>query len=396
MAKFRSLVGQASDAALAIDCDSHIAAWNERAASLLGYTPEEALGQPCSDILQATLPDGSPLCSPECEGRQCFERHAPFAISDCCLRHKDGRWLRATISTLVIPASAKSHAAPSVMAIVMLRPHQTSCAAAPVDGRLRVVTFGRFALSVNGRGLAIERWYRRHALTLLKILVTSRQEVLHREHLIAHLWPDADEQRGRERLKVTTHFLRKELRVAGVNGDIFSIAGSAYALKRDAVWLDCEAFDKFYDIGRRLVQRGQRKNALASFQKAAQLYQGDYLPEDLYAEWCAEQREQLRESYFDVLGHIIDSHLDDGDFDEAAVVCRQGLVHEPCREGFHRALMICLARLGQIDRLTTHYDHCRKVLKAELGTGPTPETERLYCELVAGRGARITSVKSRH
>lgn len=396
MAGFCFLVGHASDAALAIDRDSHIAAWNERATDLLGYTPEEAVGQLCSDILQATLPDGSPLCSPDCEGRRCFERHAPFGMPECRLRHKDGRWLRATISTLVTPPPAKGRAASSVIAIVMLRPQQEISAAASVDGRLRVVTFGRFSLSVNGRGLAIDRWYRRHALTLLKILVTSRHEALHREHLIAHLWPDADEQRGRERLKVTTHFLRKELRAAGVGDDIIRVAGPAYVLKHDPIWLDWEAFDQFYGIGRRLAQRSQQKDALACFQKAAQLYQGDYLPEDIYAEWCAEQRERLRETYFDVLGHIIGSHLDGGDFEEAAVVCRQGLVLEPCREGFHRPLMICLARLGQMDRLMAHYDHCRKVLKTELGTGPTPETERLYCELVAGSGARTSSVKFRH
>lgn len=289
--------------------------------------------------------------------------------------------MRATISTLVAPVASGRNGADGLHAIVLLRPREDALGAVSADGRLRVFTFGRFGLNANGRDLAIDRWYRRHALTLLKILITSRREALHREHLVACLWPNADERRGRERLKVTTYFLRGQLRAAGICGDIVNVVGSTYALNREPIWLDCEWFEKFYDEGRRQAKRGQRKESLASFEKAAQLYRGDYLPGDLYAEWCAEERERLRESHFDVLGHIIDDHLEQGNYEEAAVVCRRGLVHEPCRERFHRALMICLARLGQHDRLTAHYHHCRKVLKAELGVGPTPETERLYREL---------------
>ncbi|HEY4774722.1 MAG TPA: bacterial transcriptional activator domain-containing protein, partial [Xanthobacteraceae bacterium] len=73
----------------------------------------------------------------------------------------------------------------------------------------------------------------------------------------------------------------------------------------------------------------------------------------------------------------------------------RGLVHEPCREGFHRALMICLARLGQRDRLIAHYEHCRRVLKAELSVGPTPETERLYRDLVVDGKAGASGAKPR-
>jgi DNA-binding SARP family transcriptional activator len=258
-----------------------------------------------------------------------------------------------------------------------------------------MLTFGHFGLSVSGRELATDRWCRRHALTLLKILVTNRREALHREVLIAHLWPDADERRGRQRLKVTTYFLREQLRAAGLSGDIVEIAGAVCTLRSQSIWLDCEAFERFYEEGRRLAQRGRRAESLISFESAARLYRGDYLPEDLYAEWCAEERERLRETYFDVVGHIVDGYLDRGDYEEAVAVCRRALVHEPCREGLHRALMICLARLGQGDRLNAHYEHCRKLLKAALGVEPAPETERLHRELLAGGGARIPKGESR-
>lgn len=382
MRGLQSLVDLASDAALAIDGISRIVAWNGRARSLLGYTPEEALGQPCGKILQATLPNGELLCKPQCDGKRCFEQRKSFGAPDCCLRHKDGWWMRATISTLVAPAPSNRGGTYGLRAIVLLRPRDEGALhVAPSDGRLQVFTFGRFSLNTGGRNLPIDRWYRRHALTLLKILVTSRRGAVHREHLIACLWPNADERRGRQRLKVVTYFLREQLRAAGIADDIVSVADSTYALNCERIWLDCEWFEKLFEEGRRLARRARRQEALACFEKAAQLYCGDYLPGDLYSEWCAEERERLRESHFDVLGHIIDGHLEQGNYEEAAVVCRRGLVDEPCRERFHRALMICLARLGQHDRLISHYDHCCKVLKAELGVGVTPETERLFRKL---------------
>ncbi|HEY4773854.1 MAG TPA: BTAD domain-containing putative transcriptional regulator, partial [Xanthobacteraceae bacterium] len=320
-----TLVNFASDAAFAISGASRIVAWNERAADLLGYSSAEALDRPCDKILQIMLPGGKLLCGPGCEAKRCFEHQSPFAASECCLRHKDGRWLHADISTLVTPARGNGSAAARTVAIVLMRPHEQAVFAR-ADGRLQILTFGRFGLSANGRALSVDRWYRRQALTLLKILITYRREVLHREHLIAHLWPDADERRGRERLKVTAYVLRERLRAAGMSGDIVSAAGSAYALDREAIWLDCEAFEKSYEEGRRLAQRGRASDALVRFEEAARLYQGDFLPEDIYADWCAEERERLRESYFDVLGHVIDGYLDRGDFEEAAVICRRGLV----------------------------------------------------------------------
>ena len=382
MVEYCALVDYASDAALVIDGEGCIVAWNERAESLLGYASPEALGRPCYAVLQAILPNGERLCSPACEGRLCFAHHSTFAVHDCSLCHKDGRWVQASISTLITPMLTRNGGA-SPVTIIFLQPRDEPASLAPQNGRLQVLTFGRFGLSVDGRSLPISRWYRKHALTLLKVLITHRGEAVHREHVIECLWPDADERRGRERLKVTTYFLREQLRAAGMGGDIVTVAGSTYALKPGAIWLDCEALEGLFNEGRWLEQRGRPKDALLCFEKAERIYKGDYLPEDLYADWCAAERERLREIYLDVLGHMVDGYLEGGDHERAAEVCHLGLAREPYREGFHRALMICLTRLGQRDRAVAQYHRCRQALKAELGVEPAPETERLYRELVA-------------
>ena len=161
MGAFCEFVDLASDAALAIDDDSHIVAWNERAASLLGYAADEALDRPCYDILQAILPSGEPLCTPECAGKFCFDHHSPFAVRECSLRHRDGRWLRASISTLMAPTPDKDEADPPTVAVIFLQPKEEPVSGASADRQLRVSTFGRFGLSVADCGLPIDRWYRK-------------------------------------------------------------------------------------------------------------------------------------------------------------------------------------------------------------------------------------------
>lgn len=389
--ELRALVDLASDAALAISSGSRIVAWNERATSLLGYVPEQALGRPCYDVLQAMLPSGEPLCTPECSGKSCFAHHMPFAVQECLLRHRDGRWLEASLSTVVAPASADERTEAPTIAVVFLQPRMAPEGTTTADQQLRISALGRFNLTVGSRELPIDRWHRRHALLLLKLLVTHRGTALHREHVIECLWPDASERRGRQRLKVTTHFLRQQMRAAGVHREIVVAENGTFALRQGAVWLDCEMLESFLEEGRRLEKLGRVKDALTCFEKAARLYRGDYLPDERYAEWCAEERERLREIYFDVLGHMVDGHLDCGNHEQAAHFCRLALSREPCRERFHRALMLCLSHLGQSDRAIAHYLRCRDVLRAELGVEPSPETERLYRALVVS-GKRDAAV----
>ena len=146
MTAFSAFVDLASNAAFAVDANLRIVACNARLSSLLGYAREEAVGCACYEVLQATLPNGEPLCSPACEGRYCFEHHAPFAVQECSLRRRDGGWLEVAISTLVAPASP-DRSASDAAAIIFLHRRGEKARDADADGKLRVCTLGSFGLS---------------------------------------------------------------------------------------------------------------------------------------------------------------------------------------------------------------------------------------------------------
>jgi DNA-binding SARP family transcriptional activator len=177
--------------------------------------------------------------------------------------------------------------------------------------------------------------------------------------------------------------------------DVVETAGEAYLLRREAVWVDAEAFERCIAEGSARQGRQRWDEALQCYHEAQRLYRGDYMEEDVYADWCAEERERLREIYLEMLASMAECHVAHSHYAEAVLVCRSLLVEDPCREGIHRALMEYLVRLGRTDAAVAQYRHCQRVLEHELGVEPMPETRRLYRQIIAGEAGAPTEKTSR-
>jgi two-component SAPR family response regulator len=247
---------------------------------------------------------------------------------------------------------------------------------------LQIFTLGSFGLAVGGRSVEIEKWRRKQAITLLKYLVTQLDRPFHRERLLDCLWPDVDESRSWGRLKVTMYYLRRELRANGISVDVVKTSGNAYLLRRDAVWLDKYAFERLVIEGRELQQKEQWSDALCRYEEARYLYRGDYLEEDSFSDWCAEERERLHEIYLEMLARTAKCHAELGQYAEAVHICRKALVFDPCRESFHRLLMENLVNHGQPDMALAQFRHCQQILAKEFDAEPLPETQRLYHQIL--------------
>jgi PAS domain S-box-containing protein len=382
------LVDHVSDAAFAIGGGLNITAWNRGAQQLLGYAPGEVIGRHCSEVIQAVLPGGESLCVPSCDGIQCFRRERSFAASVCHARHKDGGWVAMSIASVVMPKQSRRSHGDAEIAVIFLRQEagEEKQAGPPSERALEISVLGRFGVAVRGRRLAVETWERKQALTLLKYLVAHLDHPVHREALIEYLWPDVDEGQGRERLKVTVYFLRRQLRAAGLPDDVLQTIGKTYVLNGETVWVDAETFQRLVAEGLTLQRRQRWGEALDLYEEAQHLYRGDYMEEDIYIDWCAAERERLREIYLEALAGMVDCHAERGHYAEAVQVCRTALVRDPCRESFHRALMEHLVQLGRADWALAHYQSCRRILARELGVEPMPETRRLHRRILEGDG----------
>jgi len=369
--KASDLVAHASDPAFSLSPDLKVLAWNQRAQDLLGYSPDEVRGRSCHEVIQGVLPGGIPLCTPDCPARLCFGQCLPFQARYCLVPRKDGQRVRVALSTIALPEPDEDGA----RAVVLMHPLEEDL---HPPAPLRIFTLGRFALAVGDRPVPLERWHRKQALTLLKVLVTFRGQAVHRERLMEALWPEAGEAEARNRLKVTLHALRHGLREAGVTSEVVGTAGESYFLRREAVWVDVEAFEALAHSGETLARQGQPEQAITRLEEARALYRGDYLPEDLYAGWCAEERERLREIFLGAMEHLADLYARQGRLEQAISTARDVLAHEPLRESLHRALMDYLLQAGRPDEALAQYQACARVLARQLGVRPSPSTRRLY------------------
>ena len=106
--------------------------------------------------------------------------------------------------------------------------------------------------------------------------------------------------------------------------------------------------------------------------------------EGIYADWCIVERERLREQYLAALGALAGLYAEQGDLLRAVDLYQRLLSHDPYQEAVHRAVMGCYCRLGDRPAAIRQYHTCVRVLRAELGLNPAPETEQLYRQITGG------------
>ncbi len=251
-----------------------------------------------------------------------------------------------------------------------------------LDGRLDLRCLGRFTAWRAGAPLPLERFVRRRALTLLKILLQHFGRVVDREEMAELLWPAGPPKDADTLLKVAIHYLRRGLEPDGGSKcalPFIVTEAKGYAFNVDSFhWLDVHEFQAAAEQGYRLERKGSRKEALAAFQAAAGLYTGDYLEEEPYSDWCFGRRKDLRQTYVDVLRRTA-RLLWMGGETEASIRCYyRTLEFDPYLENVHRDLMDVLWRSGRRTEALRQYEVCCRAVREEFDVPPMPDTEALY------------------
>src|SRR5690606_33801505 len=128
-------------------------------------------------------------------------------------------------------------------------------------------------------------------LALLALLAVAGDRGATRDALIAYLWPDADEERGRRALTQALYALRRDL-----GSDEALLGLKDLRLNHDQVTSD---YAEFHDT-----------LAAGDVERAAECYRGPFLdgcrlPEaDAFARWAEEQRSGLAHEWSDLLEQL--------------------------------------------------------------------------------------------
>jgi DNA-binding SARP family transcriptional activator len=253
--------------------------------------------------------------------------------------------------------------------------------AAPLAGALDIRCFGALTVYRDAQRIDGSHVRRRRAWTLLEILLASYGHSVDDDVLLERLWPDGPPPGAASQLKVIVHDLRHALAPQPDPprpGRFVVRRAGGYAFDTAAPHrIDTQEFLGLARWGERLAQLGDAGSALVAYRAATDLYGGDLLEDERYADWCANERDFLRERHLDVQRHTATLLLARGDREGAIGSLRRALRADDTLEDVHRELIRLLGEAGRVDDARRQYRACAGALRRALGCAPQPETRAL-------------------
>ena len=263
--------------------------------------------------------------------------------------------------------------------------------------KIEIRTFGTLQVVRNHHAVTESDWHTRQARQLLKILITERPRPVSTDRLIEILWPNSTPSAAATTLRSAINALRNVLEPerpnrAPSNYIITQSPGYAFHLHAD-IWLDVEEYEHQLDIAHQVNDPRLRQQHL---ERATALYKDDYLISDPYADWVQNERERLRERYFNALLELSDLQASAGNLADAIVACRRILARDEVRENAYQLLMRFQAESGDSASALLTYERCRTILAEELGADPSPLTQSLHQRILNGEIQAVNTESVMH
>lgn len=251
---------------------------------------------------------------------------------------------------------------------------------------LTIRLLGPLQIWRNGEPLPPDAWPTQKTRLLLLLLLTERGHTVPKERLMERLWPELTPESAANSLRVSISNLRRMLEPARDRPAESSVIrtyaeGYRFQVTPDC-WIDVDAFWDAVARGQHWARRQMWSLAIAAWRMAADLYHGDYLEEEPYADWALTTRDQLREAALETLCKLAECHARLGRHHQAVTLCEQVLAQDPLRENAYRQVMVYHYRLGQRAQALRAYERCRQALTRTLGIDPTPPTQALYTRML--------------
>jgi predicted ATPase/DNA-binding SARP family transcriptional activator len=247
------------------------------------------------------------------------------------------------------------------------------------DAGVRIRLLGGFEVTVGDRRVAADAWRLRKAKTLVKLLALAGGHRLHRDALVAVLWPERDAASATNNLHQALYVARRVL--GGASGALCCLRDDVVWLSEGAMpWLDIDAFDA-------AARRARQTRDPQDYQTAVELYRGELLPEDRFEDWAEGPREAFRERHLGLLVEYAEVLSERGEHTQVVDVASAVTAADPFHEGAHRTLMRALAASGRRYEALAAFDRLREALAEEYAADPEPATRRLYRDLLTADDA---------
>jgi DNA-binding SARP family transcriptional activator len=236
--------------------------------------------------------------------------------------------------------------------------------------QVRICALGRTEVS-SGETQLGGRWLAQRPGQLLKYLVSQRTRSVLQDEIAYALWPENGYD-AQSNVRHTMHQLRRRLEPRRANrapSEFVVTREGAYSFARDRVTVDADEFEALARAGLAAVERDPPR-ARERLDAALELYRGDFLADEPYAEWALDERDRLRDLATGALHALAGMDAADGDLDAAYLHLRRLAELEPLDIHVQRDLLTVLLRRGRRSEASRRYDALWRRTMRELGQEP--------------------------
>jgi len=250
---------------------------------------------------------------------------------------------------------------------------------------IRIRTFGNFQVFRGESRISDRDWKARPPKLLLKALIARGGSGVPKDLITEDLWPEAAADSGESQFKVALHRLRHALEPSmdkSRGSSYVTLKDNLVSLRKDICRTDLEEFLSLQRQGKKAEEAGDKDRALLCYRSAIDLYDGDFLAEDLYEAWAELRRYQLRTMYIDLLYRTAALYEAQGKSKKASEHYKMIIKTDPVCEAAYQKLMLIYSNGGLRAEALKVYEDCRKTLEREIGVEPGRLTSSIYRRII--------------
>ena len=236
--------------------------------------------------------------------------------------------------------------------------------------KFRIRTLGELRVEVETGDVDKDRLLGRPG-QLLRFLVATRERPVASEQIAEALWPSAPHAEALTRVRQYVHQLRLGLerdRRPGTDSPYVLTRPGGYSLAR--VWVDADELSRRAQRGLNALASGFVSRARSDLYAVRDLYRGDFLAEDPYADWALTERDHLRELRSRSLRALIQIELDSGRFEAAADRAREATLVDPFDVDVWRLFLELCLQLGRRSEAARQYSRLCTSMRSHFGEDP--------------------------
>jgi DNA-binding SARP family transcriptional activator len=365
---------------MAVDDAGRVVTANQAAEELLG----PVTGRRCCELFACRSPSGP--CAGACVTRLVTERGEPLPETRV---DPPGR---ACGRALWLGAAPRRDGCGAFLLVRASASDRRRVERTPAAGILRIDTLGPMRVWMGDRELG-GGWLRHRPGQLLKYLVCRRDETVTADEIGEALWPEGD-VRSAAAIRHFVHVLRERLepgrRPRTPSSFVVSRRGG-YALDPARVEIDAERFEHHIAAATACLD-DDPDAALRALQAALDLYRGDFLADERYAEWALRERDRLRHLASRACRMLAQLAQRRGDVERAIDRVERLADGDPFDDQLQQALLVLYLRCGRRSDALRRFARVREVSRKAFGDEPPFDFGELVRMASADRAPSLVSV----